>query len=116
MSRAQRSARHDRTEAGKRLDAVLAALDELYEVAARADRPALRLVSPAAETIDRDTGAELRGSLVAHGWNIWAMHGELGLFDALRYVMAARPARQMWNRTILSTLWAEIGVGGRKGV
>jgi hypothetical protein len=29
----------------------------------------------------------------------------------MRHVMAAQPHRQMWNRTVLSALWADIGVG-----
>ena len=111
-------ARSDRTEVDKQHGAVLQALDKLFEleVAARAGRPVLRLVSPAIEAIDRDPAGEgLRAFLVRRGWDIWAMHGELGLFGAMRAVMATRPQRQMWNRTVLSGLWADIGVPERKG-
>jgi hypothetical protein len=104
-----------RIELDQQHGAILAALDKLYEyeVAACASRPVLRLVSPG-DAIDRDSASEgLRVSLVRHGWDLWAFGGELGLFDALRYVMARQPHRQKWNRTVLSTLWADIGMPER---
>jgi hypothetical protein len=99
--------------------AILAALDKLHEreVGAGAGKPVLRLVRPG-EPIARDpVGEELRASIVRCGWDLWAEGGELELFGAMRGVMAARPSRQMWNRTTLSALWAGIGLleGKTKG-
>jgi hypothetical protein len=36
-----------------------------------------------------------------------------GWFSAVRTVMVARPSRQRWNRHMLSSLWADIGLRER---
>jgi hypothetical protein len=63
--------------------------------------------------MDVDThleGEGLRAFLERRGWDLWAIGGELALFGAMRAVMAAQPHRQKWNRTLLSALWADIGM------
>jgi hypothetical protein len=86
-------------------------LDKLFALETpRAGKPVLRLVGPG-ETIDREhAGEELRAFIVRRGWDLWAYGGELELFGALRAIMAAQPRRQLWNRTMLSSLWADIGL------
>jgi hypothetical protein len=97
--------------------AILSALDKLYEyeVPLRSSRPALRLVAAGEGGAGPSEGEELRASIVRRGWDLWAFGGELELFGAMRAVMAARPYRQKWNRTVLSGLWLDIGMPERKG-
>jgi hypothetical protein len=101
-------------EVEKQHGAVLAALDKLFahEVSTSVPgRPALRLVHPALEAIDRDpVGVGLRAFITRRGLDLWAIGGHLELFAAVRYVMAARPERQAWNRTQLAALWGDIGI------
>ena len=105
-------------EIEKQRGAVLDALDRLFvhEIPAGDSnrRVTLRLVWPAGEAIDRDPiGAGLRAFLTRRGWDLWALGGHLELFQAVRAVMAARPDRQMWNRTMLAALWGDIGEYGQ---
>jgi hypothetical protein len=104
-----------RVEVERQHRAVLDALDKLYkyEVPARAGKPALRLVRPGGDVDPYPAAAELRAFIVERGVALWAYGGELELFGAMRAVMAARPYRQKWNRTVLSTLWADIGMPER---
>jgi hypothetical protein len=109
--------RADPAEIEKQRGAVLDALDRLFvheiPTGDSNHRVALRLVWPAGEAIDRDPiGAGLRAFLTRRGWDLWAIGGHLELFRAVRAVMAARPDRQMWNRTILAALWGDIGEHG----
>jgi hypothetical protein len=101
-----------RVEVEKQHGAILEALDKLYayEVPARGGKSVLRLVQPG-ETIDHDpTGQKLRDFIERRGWDLWTIGGELELFGGLRAVMAAQPHRQRWNRTMLSGIWAQIGM------
>jgi hypothetical protein len=116
---ARRISRSSGTEVSQQFAAVVMALDKLFEaeVPRGASRPVLRLVSP----IDDDVfGAGalasegLRAFLVRRGCDIWTCGGEIELFNAMRHVMAARPRRQRWNRFVLSTLWADIGLHERE--
>jgi hypothetical protein len=93
------------------LSDVLELLDRLFDLEVpRRPHPRPRLV----QSDDRDPGgARLRAQLVRLGWDIWTDRGEIGLFDAMRAVLIARPSRQLWNRSMLSTLWADIGVPER---
>jgi hypothetical protein len=108
-------ARTDRAEIDKQRSAVLQALDKLFELEGpRGAKPGLRLVRPVLEAIDHDlAGQGLRAFIIRRGWDLWTVGGDLELFGAMRAVMAARPQRQMWNRHLLSTLWADIGLHER---
>jgi hypothetical protein len=105
----------DRFELDRKRDAVVQALDELFalSVPVRGAKPTLRLVTPVdGESSDARAarGESLRMFLVRRGSDLWGIGGDLALFGALRAVMAARPHRQKWNRHVLSTLWADIGL------
>jgi hypothetical protein len=99
------------------------ALDKLFELevpsAEPRPGPALRLVSPLGEQADelianqRATVAA-RAYLVSRGWELWETGGEIELFNTMRKVMEARPERKRWNRSVLSSLWADVGLGGRE--
>jgi hypothetical protein len=108
--------RPDRAEIDRLHGAVLQALDKLFELEVpRGPRPGLRLVRSGSDAIGHDPAGEgLRAFIIRRGWDLWGAGGELELFGAMRAIMAARPQRQMWNRTLLSTLWADIGVHERK--
>ena len=94
--------------------AILQALDKLYDISAPPNgtlKPVLSLVLPDEEicvhhNLDRE---RLRAFLERRGWDLWAFGGEIELFGAMRHVMAARPQRQKWNRTMLSALWWDVG-------
>jgi hypothetical protein len=109
--------RADPAEIEKQRSAVVDALDRLFthEVPAGGRRRVgIRLVWPVGDAIDRDpTGEGLRAFIVRRGWDLWAIGGHLELFRAVRAVMAARPQRQMWNRTQLAALWGDIGEHGQ---
>ena len=92
-------------EIEKQHGAVIAALDKLFEheVPRRRSRAHLRLVTPKLAVLKADqTGEGLRLFLRSRGRDLWALGGHLQLFAAVRVVMAARPDRQMWNRTQLA--------------
>lgn len=103
-------------EIEKQRGAVVDALDRLFvhEIpAGDRCRIRLRLVWPEGDVIDRDpVGEGLRAFIVRRGWDLWTMGGHLELFAAVSAVMAARPERQMWNRTQLASLWGDIGEHG----
>src|SRR6516162_5983203 len=96
-----RSSQIGRAEVEKQHGAILQALDRLFELEVpRGPRPGLRLVRSPSDAIDHDPAGEgLRAFITRRGWDLWAFGGELELFGAMRVVMAARPHRQMWNRT-----------------
>ena len=103
-------------EIEKQRGAVIDALDRLFAYEVPADdrcRITLRLVWPEGEAIDLDpVGEGLRAFIIRRGWDLWTFGGHLELFAAVRAVMAARPQRQMWNRTQLAALWGDIGEHG----
>ena len=102
------------TEIEKQRGAVLVALDRLFEHEVPRRRSRLRLVSPAMSVLKVDrTGEGLRAFIVSRGRDLFNIGGHLELFAAVRAVMAARPERQMWNRTQLAALWGDIGEHGR---
>jgi hypothetical protein len=92
------------------IDELVQILDRLFELEVPRGSRSPRLV----QSGDRDPGGvRLRAQLVRCGWDLWTIGGELALFDALRAIMVAQPHRQLWNRTVLSALWADIGVPER---
>jgi hypothetical protein len=96
--------------------AIVVALDRLFahEVpAGERHRVGLRLVWPEEDALDRDPiGEGLRAFIVRRGWDLLTFGGQVELFAAVRAVMAARPERRMWNRTLLAALWGDIGEHG----
>jgi hypothetical protein len=96
----------------KQHGAVLAALDKLYEHEVPTRRSRLRLVSPAISVLKVDrTGEGLRLFLRSRGRDLYALGGHLELFAAVRAVILARPERRAFNRTLLASLWSDIGAG-----
>ena len=117
MSVAAKKPNAGSAEVDKQRGAVVDALDRLFahEIPA-GDRPrvCLRLVWPEGEAIDRDpVGEGLRAFIIRRGKDLWTIGGHLELFAAVYAIMLARPERQMWNRTMLATLWGDIGEHGR---
>jgi hypothetical protein len=112
---AVRSRQIGQVEVERQHGAILQALDKLFELEVpRGSRPALRLVRSLSDAINHDpVGEGLRSFIIRRGWDLWTFGGDLELFGAMRAVMAARPQRQMWNRHLLSTLWADIGMEER---
>ena len=102
----------DRAEIERQRSAVCQALDRLFELEVPHNpHLGLRLVWSLTDAIDHDpVGTGLRSFITSRGRDLWAIGGDLELFSAMRAVMAARPARQKWNRHLLSTLWADIRV------
>jgi len=106
-------------EIEKQHGAVVVALDKLFEheVPKRRSRARLRLAAPRLAALKADqVGEGLRAFIISRGWDLWTFGGHLELFAAVHAVMAARPDRQMWNRTQLTALWGDIGEdrpGGR---
>jgi hypothetical protein len=99
-------------EIKKQRGAVVDALDRLFahEIPDGRRRVELRLVWPRESALDRDPiGEGLRAFIIRRGWDLWTHGGPLELFATVRVVMAARPERQMWNRTQLAALWGDIG-------
>jgi hypothetical protein len=108
--------RSGHVEIDRQHSAILEALDKLFALETpRAGKPVLHLVQSGDLSVGDRAGEGLRAFIIRRGWDLWAYGGELELFGAMRAVMAAQPSRQMWNRTVLSSLWADIGVPERKG-
>ena len=103
-------------EVAKQRGAVIDALDKLFahEVPiAACRRVELRLVWPRESVLDRNPiGEGLRAFIVHRGRDLWLSGGDAELFASVRAIMEARPARRMWNRTQLATLWANVGEAG----
>jgi hypothetical protein len=92
--------------------AVMAALDRLFEheVPARRSRVNLRLVTPKLAVLKADpVGEGLRLFLRSRGRDLYTAGGDEELMLAFSAVMRERPDRRAFNRTLLASLWSDIG-------
>jgi hypothetical protein len=109
-----------RTEVQRHQGFILLALDKLFALEVpREPGPSLRLVSPIGELADELVASQsaskgLRAYLARRGWDLWELGGDIELFNTMRSVMKARPERQRWNRAVLSSLWADVGMRERE--
>jgi hypothetical protein len=93
--------------------AVIAALDRLFthEVPSRRSRVNLRLVAPKMAALKADQAGEgLRLFLRSRGRDLYSIGGDEELMLAFSAVMRERPDRRAFNRTLLASLWSDIGV------
>jgi hypothetical protein len=100
-------------ETRPQLDAVIAALDRLFahEIPTWRSRPHLRLVGPALSVLKADQmGEGLRLFLRSRGRDLYTIGGDEELMLAFSAVMRERPDRRAFNRTLLASLWSDIGV------
>ena len=124
MDKPSKPSRASREEIERQQGFILLALDKLFALEvpvepSREPRRALRLVSPIGEQADelianRKASVGLRAYLVSRGWDLWEAGGDVELFNTMRKVMAAQPQRQRWNRAVLSSLWADVGLSERE--
>ena len=101
------------TEIKEQCGAVLIALDKLFEheVPRRRSRARLRLVTPKMAVLKADQAGEgLRLFLRSRGRDLYAAGGDEELMLAFSAVMRERPNRRAFNRTLLASLWSDIGV------
>jgi hypothetical protein len=92
--------------------AIVAALDRLFvhETPTRHSRAHLRLAGPTLAVLKADsTGEGLRLFLRSRGRDLYAAGGDEELMLAFSAVIRERPDRRAFNRTLLASLWSDIG-------